>query len=125
MQAVPAATIVVVSATTRRNVYPERQWREQDALFHAIGSQGDWRERMLTQAWLHPRPSHLRAFGSATLLRALAMRWAGRIALRLGIDPEALYCYVQMPRKWGLFPSRGALIRELYRRRGLAPWRKM
>lgn len=123
--AVPAVTIVVVSATTRRNVYAERQWREHAELWRQIAADPDWRQRKLTEAWLHPRPTHLRAFDSAALLRALWMRWLGRAALALGIDPEAIYCYHKFPQKWGILPRRGAVIRELYRRRGLAPWKKM
>lgn len=123
--AVPAATLVVVSATTRRNVYSERQWREQADLAREIAADPAWRERKLTEAWLHKRPTHLRVFASGVLLRALWMRWLGRVALALGVDPEAVYCYHRFPRRWGFLPQRGAVIRELYRRRGLSPWKKM
>jgi glycosyltransferase involved in cell wall biosynthesis len=123
--AVPAVTLVVVSATTRRNVYAERQWREHAELSRQIAADPAWRERKLTEAWAHPRPTHLRVFATGVLLRALWMRWLGRVALAFGIDPEAVYCYHRFPRKWGFLPQRGAVIRELYRRRGLSPWKKM
>jgi glycosyltransferase involved in cell wall biosynthesis len=125
MKAVAAATVVVISATTRRNVYSERQWREQDALVREISADPAWRERRLVEAWLHPRPTHLRAYSASLLLRALWMRTLGRVALRFGFDPEAVYCYHRFPKKWGFLPQRGAVIRELYRRRGLSPWKKM
>jgi len=125
LSAVPAATLVVVSATTRRNVYSERQWREHAELWRQIAADPAWRERKLTEAWAHKRPTHLRAFESKILLRALWMRWLGRTAAACGVDPEAIYCYHRFPRKWGFLPRRGAVIRELYRRRGLSPWKKM
>ena len=122
--AVPAATIVVISATTRRNVYSERQCHEQAELWRQIAADPSWRERKLIEAWGHNRPTHLRVFDSGVLLRALWMRWLGRAAVACGIDPEAIYCYHRFPRKWGILPRRGAVIRELYRRRGLSPWKK-
>jgi glycosyltransferase involved in cell wall biosynthesis len=125
LAAVPAATVVVISATTRRNVYAERQWREQAELSREIAADPAWRERKLTEAWVHPRPTHLRAFDSRVLVKALWMRWLGLVGRTLGIDPEAVYCYHRFPRKWGFLPRRGAVIRELYRRRGLAPWKRM
>jgi glycosyltransferase involved in cell wall biosynthesis len=125
LAALPAATLVVISATTRRNVYAERQWREQAELWRQITTDPDWRERKLTEAWVHDRPTHLRCYDSGILLRALWMRWLGRAAAACGVDPEAIYCYHRFPRRWGFLPRRGAVIRELYRRRGLAPWKKM
>ena len=125
LAAVPAATLVVISATTRRNVYAERQWREHAELWRQIAADPAWRERKLTEAWGHKRPTHLRAYDSGALLRALWMRWLGRAAMACGIDPEAVYCYHRFPRRWGFLPRRGTVIRELYRRRGLAPWKKM
>jgi glycosyltransferase involved in cell wall biosynthesis len=124
MLPVPAVTVVVVSATTRRNVYSERQWREQDALAREIAADAGWREKKLVEAWMHPRPTHLRVYDVGLLLRALWMRLLGRAALGVGIDPEAVYCYHRFPKKWGFWPQRGAVIRELYRRRGLPPWTK-
>jgi len=116
----PAVTVVVVSATTRRNVYRERQSHEHAAISRAIREDPGFRERCLVHAWQHPRPTHLRSYGAGDLWRALAMRAAGRVAIALGIDPEAVYCYHRFPRKWGILPARGAVIAELYRRRGLA-----
>ena len=43
----------------------------------------------------------------------------GQLYRLLGGDPVTLYCYYRFPRKWGFVPKRGALIAELYRRRGL------
>ena len=120
MAPTPAVTVIVVSATTRRNVYPERQFHEHAAIAHAMRQEPDFRERCLVRAWQHPRPTHLRSYGARHLWRALGMRAAGRVALALGIDPEAVYCYHRFPRKWGILPARGAVIAELYRRRGLA-----
>jgi glycosyltransferase involved in cell wall biosynthesis len=125
LAALPDATLVVVSATTRRNVYAERQWREHAELWRQIAADPAWRERKLIEAWAHKRPTHLRAFTAGVLLRALWMRCLGRTAMACGIDPEAVYCYHRFPRRWGFLPRRGAVIRELYRRRGLAPWKKM
>ncbi len=125
LSAVSAATLVVVSATTRRNVYSERQWREHAELWRQIVADPAWRERKLTEAWAHKRPTHLRAYESNILLRALWMRWFGLAASACGVDPEAIYCYHRFPRKWGFLPQRGTVIRELYRRRGLSPWKKM
>jgi glycosyltransferase involved in cell wall biosynthesis len=116
----PAVTVIVVSATTRRNVYPERQFREHEAIARAMREEPDFRERCLVRAWQNSRPTHLRSYGARHLWRALGMRAAGRVALALGIDPEAVYCYHRFPRKWGILPARGAVIAELYRRRGLA-----
>ena len=122
--AVPAVTMVVVSATTRRNVYSERQWREQDALAREIAADPGWREKKLVESWIHPRPTHLRVYDTGLLARALGMRLLGRAALSAGIDPETVYCYHRFPKRWGFWPQRGAVIRELYRRRGLPPWKK-
>ncbi len=115
-----AATVVVISATTRRNVYSDRQWREQEKVSAMIASDPRFRERRLLDALQHPHPTHLRALRISVLLRAVAMRALGRAAAAVGIDPEALYCYYKFPRKWGVVPIRGAVIAELYRRRGLA-----
>jgi glycosyltransferase involved in cell wall biosynthesis len=125
LRAVTAATVVVISATTRRNVYVDLPFAEQQRAFEEIAGDPGFRERKLLEAWVNPRPTHLRAYPSRLLLRALAMRWIGRLARMFGLDPEAAYCYHKVPKKWGFLPSRGALIRELYRRRGLAPWNKM
>ncbi len=116
-----AVTVLVISSTLRRNVYSERQWREHDAVWRAMLAEPEFRERRLVDALLHPAPTHLRAYRPRVLLRALAMRSLGRAAQALGIDPEAVYCYHKFPKRWGVVPTRGAVIRELYRRRGLEP----
>ena len=113
-------TALVISATTRRNVYSERQWREHAAVWRAMCEEPGYREQRLTDAWLHPQPTHLRIFRARLLLRALLQRGIGRLAQTIGIDPEIVYCYYKFPRRWGFLPERGAVIRELYRRRGLA-----
>ncbi len=117
--ATDAATVVVISATTRRNVYVDRQWREHAKVSAMIEHDARFRERRLTDALQHPRPTHLRALRLRVLLQAAAMRALGRVAYALGIDPERVYCYYKFPKKWGLLPVRGAVIAELYRRRGL------
>ena len=114
-----AASVVVISATTRRNVYAERQSHEHAKVSAMIAADDRFRERRLTEALQHPRPTHLRALPLATLLRATAMRAIGRVALAIGADPERVYCYWKFPKKWGFLPERGAVIAELYRRRGL------
>jgi glycosyltransferase involved in cell wall biosynthesis len=116
-----AATVVVISATTRRNVYAQRQWREHANVFAMIASEPNFRERRLTEALRHIRPTHLRAIRMRVLLQAVVMRALGRAALALGVDPERVYCYYKFPKKWGFLPARGAVIAELYRRRGLDP----
>ena len=82
------------------------------------------REKRVTEAWLHPTPTHLKIFDFAVLFRAIAQRAVGRIAQALGVDPEVVYCYYKFPRRWGFLPERGAVIRELNRRRGLAEMRE-
>lgn len=122
--ATPAVTVLVVSATTRRNVYAERQWREHAELWDAMRADPCFREKRVTEAWLHPTPTHLKIFDFAVLFRAIAQRAVGRIAQALGVDPEVVYCYYKFPRRWGFLPERGAVIRELNRRRGLAEMRE-
>ena len=117
--ATPAVTALVISATTRRNVYSERQWREHAAVWRAMCEEPAYREQRLTDAWLNPQPTHLRIFSARVLFRALLQRGIGRLAQTFGIDPEIVYCYYKFPRRWGFLPERGAVIRELYRRRGL------
>ncbi len=114
-----AVTVVVISATTRRNVYAERHWHEHDVLWRAMSAEPGFRERRLVEAFLHPAPTHLRVLKPRVLLRALAMRAIGRAAQALGVDPEIVYCYHKFPQRWGIVPARGAVIRELNRRRGL------
>ena len=121
--ATAAVTVLVVSATTRRNVYAERQSHEHEALWRAMCDDSHFREQRMTEAWLHPNPTHLKIFGFGVLLRALAQRGIGRFAQMIGIDPEAVYCYYKFPRRWGFLPARGSVIRELYRRRGLPAWK--
>lgn len=116
----PAVTVLVVSSTTRANVYSERQFHEHAAIAKAMREERDFRERRIVAAWQTRRPTHLRAYRARDLWRALGMRALGRVAMSLGIDPEAVYCYHRFPRKWGFLPRRGAVIAELYRRRGLA-----
>jgi glycosyltransferase involved in cell wall biosynthesis len=114
-----AATVVVISATTRVDVYAQRQWREHAQVEAMVASDPRFRERRLIDALRHPRPTHLRALRLSVLLRAAAMRVIGRVAYALGFDPEGVYCYYKFPKKWGVLPMRGAVIAELYRRRGL------
>ena len=118
--ATPAVTVLVVSATTRRNVYSERQWREHEDLWQAMRADPHFREQRITDAWLHPKPTHLKIFKLGVLFRAIAQRMLGRVVQALGVDPEVVYCYYKFPRRWGFMPERGAVIRELNRRRGLA-----
>jgi len=118
--ATSAVTVVVVSATTRRNVYAERAWREHAALWRAMREDPHFREQRLVDAWQHPKPTHLKMQGFGVLLAALAKRAIGRLAQAIGVDPEIVYCYYKFPRRLGFLPERGAVIRELYRRRGLA-----
>jgi glycosyltransferase involved in cell wall biosynthesis len=120
LAATPAVTVLVVSATTRRNVYAERQWREHASLWQAMRDDPRFREQRITEAWLHPAPTHLKILGLGVLLRAMAARAIGRVAQGLGLDPEIVYCYYKFPRRFGFVPERGAVIRELYRRRGLS-----
>lgn len=120
LAAVPAATVVVISATTRRNTYRDRPEREHAAVWAAMTGDPGFREACLVDAWMHPRQTHLRALAPRVLLRALAMRAGGRLAQWCGVDPEALYCYAKFPRRYGILPVRGSVIAELYRRRGLS-----
>jgi glycosyltransferase involved in cell wall biosynthesis len=117
--AVEAATVIVVSATSRRNTYSERQWREHAALHAELTGNPRFRETCLTAAWAHPKPTHLRSYSVGALLRAAFLRMQGQLYRLLGGDPLTLYCYYRFPRKWGFLPKRGALVAELYRRRGL------
>jgi glycosyltransferase involved in cell wall biosynthesis len=119
LAAVDAVTVIVVSSTTRRNTYSERQWDEHAAIHAAMLDNPRFREVCLMQAWTHPRPTHLRGYSIAWLLRAVVMRLQGRLFQFIGGDPVTLNCYYRFPRKWGFVPARGAVIAELYRRRGL------
>jgi glycosyltransferase involved in cell wall biosynthesis len=119
MLAVDAVTVLVISATTRRNTYSERQWREHAAVHAELTGNPHFRELCLTAAWAHAHPSHVRSYSVGWLLRALVLRLQGRLFQMLGGDPMSLYCYYRFPRKWGFIPTRGATIAELYRRRGL------
>jgi glycosyltransferase involved in cell wall biosynthesis len=76
----PAVTVIVVLPTTRRNVYPERQFHEHEAIARAMREGPDFPERCLVRAWQNPRPTHLRSYGARHLWRALGMRAAGRVA---------------------------------------------
>jgi glycosyltransferase involved in cell wall biosynthesis len=117
--AVEAVTVIVISSTTRRNVYSERQWHEHAKVHAAMTGDPEFREKCLCEAWTHAKPSHLRSYSVGWLLRAAILRIQGRLFQLLGGDPMSLYCYYRFPRKWGFIPKRGALIAELYRRRGL------
>ena len=119
MRAVPAITVIVISSTTRRNVYSERQWHEHAAVDAALVGDPHVREKCLIDAWTHGKPTHLRSYAVGSLMRAMVLRAQGHIFCFLGGDPMSLYCYYRFPRKWGFIPTRGALIAELYRRRGL------
>lgn len=113
------ASVVVISATTRRNVYAQRQWHEHAKVAAMMASDREFREHRLTDALRHTRPTHLRALKLRVLLQAAAMRAIGRVALAVGVDPERVYCWWKFPKKWGFLQARGAVIAELYRRRGL------
>ena len=119
LAAVDAVTVIVVSATTRRNTYSERQWEEHANIHAELTGNPRFRETCLTAAWTHPKPSHLRSYPVGWLLRAAFLRLQGHAYRFLGGDPVTLYCYYRFPRRWGFLPRRGALIAELYRRRGL------
>lgn len=117
--AVDAITVIVISSTTRRNTYSQRQSHEHAAIHSELTGNPRFREQCLAGAWTHPQPTHLRSYSVAWLIRAVVMRLQGRVVELLGCDPVSLYCYYRFPRKWGFLPVRGALITELYRRRGL------
>ena len=85
----------------------------------ALTANPRFRELCLIDAWTHPRPTHIRSYSLIQLLRAAAMRMQGCVYEWLGGDPVSLFCYYRFPRKWGFVPARGAVIAELYRRRGL------
>jgi glycosyltransferase involved in cell wall biosynthesis len=119
LAAVNAITVIVVSSTTRRNTYSERQWKEHAALHAAMTANANFREQCLVDAWTQSRPTHLRGYAASLLLREIALRLLGRIAQFVGIDPVSLYSYYRFPQKWGFIPRRGAIVAELYRRRGL------
>jgi hypothetical protein len=105
-----AVTVVVISATTRRRVYAERQPQEHAKVFALMAGDPRFRERRLTDALQHLRPTHLCAVRLLVLLQAAAMRSVGRIALAVGVDPERVYCYHKFPKRWGFLPVRGAVI---------------
>jgi len=119
LTAVDAITVIVISSTTRRNTYSERQWHEHAAIHAELTGNPHFREACLIDAWTHPKPTHLRSYSAARLLRDVVLRFQGRVVQLVGCDPVSLFCYYRFPRKWGIMPARGALIAELYRRRGL------
>ena len=105
MGAVSAVTVIVVSSTSRRNAYSQRQWREHAAIHAALTGDPQFRERCLTEAWTHPRPTHLRGHSLLSLLRVAVLRMQGRIFQYFGGDPMTLCCYYRFPRKWGFIPG--------------------
>ncbi len=119
LASVDAITVIVISSTTRRNTYSERQWTEHASVHAAMTGNPRFREECLIQAWTHPKPTHLRGYPMGSLLREAVLRLQGRIVELFGGDPVSLYCYYRFPQKWGFVPKRGAIIAELYRRRGL------
>ena len=119
LASVDAITVIVISSTTRRNTYSERQWDEHAAVHAAMTGNPYFREKCLIEAWTHTNPTHLRGYSIGLLLREVVLRLQGRIVQLIGRDPVSLYCYYRIPQKWGFIPKRGAVIAELYRRRGL------
>lgn len=115
----PTATVLVLVSATRPASYSTRPDHEQHRWFHAIVTDAGLRERALAQAFSHPRPTHLRMLPSGRLAKALAMRAIARLALALGVEPEAVYFWCKLKRRRGLLPRRGAVISDLYAIRGI------
>ena len=120
---VAAPTLIVITSATRPNTYRDRHEHEQRHWSDLMRSDPHLRERALVEALSHPQPTHLRMFGSGVLWKALAMRALARLVLSLGREPEAVYFYLNYPKRWGFLPRRGALFPVLYRRRGLPAWK--
>jgi len=120
---VAAPTLIVITSATRQDTYRDRQEHEQRQWSERMRDDPRLRERALVEALLHPRPTHLRMLPAGVLWKALAMRAIAWIALRLGGEPEAVYFYMNYPKRWGFLPYRGAVFPELYRRRGLPAWK--
>ncbi|MEO8674207.1 MAG: glycosyltransferase family 2 protein [Casimicrobiaceae bacterium] len=120
---VAAPTLIVITSTTRRDTYRDRHEHEQRHWFDAMRDDPGLRERALVESLSHPQPTHLRMLRGGVLWKALGMRALARIALALGGEPEAVYFYLNYPKRWGFLPRRGAVFAELYRRRGLSAWK--
>lgn len=116
---VPAATALVLVSARRPGSYSLRPDDEQHRWFHAIGTDPGLRERALSAAFSHPRPTHLRMLPSSRLWSALGMRAIARVALALGIEPEAVYFWARLRGRRGWLPRRGAVISDLYTIRGI------
>lgn len=116
---VPIATVFILTTITRQGTYSNKDSSEHLFWFEKIALQSQFREQLLIDAFLHPKPTHLQGYSCKRLLRALILRAFKCTIQVLRCNPIAWILYFCCPKKWGIFPMRGALRQKLYRKRGL------
>lgn len=118
LSCVPAITVLILTSITRQGCYVNKDSTEHDFWFRQMASRAD-REQLLTKAFLHPRPTHLQGYCFTYLFRALLSKIIKQTLCTLHCNPIAWILYFRCPKKWGIFPMRGALRQKLNRKRGL------
>lgn len=118
--AVPAATVFVITTITRKGSYLNKNSEEHTFWFRQIFEKHKSRDQMLVEAFQNPNPTHLQGYSVKSLLRGLLFRVCKRILLTLHCNPIAFVLYLRCPKKWGIFPHKGALRKKLYHQRGLS-----
>lgn len=115
----PKATVFVLTTITREGSYRKKESSEHAMWFTRFNQEPSLREELLTRALLNPNPTHLQGYSCIPLLRGLTLRLAKQALLWLRCNPIAWVIYLRCPKKWGLFPRKGALRKKLYQKRGL------
>lgn len=116
---VPAVTTLIITTITRSNSYLNHSAEEHEFFFRQIFEGHTSREQMLIDAFQNPQPTHLQGYSLKWLFRGLLLRLFKRTLEILQCNPIAFVLYLRCPKKWGIFPSRGALRKKLYKKRGL------
>jgi glycosyltransferase involved in cell wall biosynthesis len=113
-----AVTVFIITTITRENTYLKRDDREHAKSLIAM-QEPSIREKLLTEAFLHTKPTHLPGYSTKRLLRSLSLRVLKKLLLRMRCNPIAWSLYLKSPKKWGLFPRKGSLGLKLKKCRGL------
>ncbi|OGN63662.1 MAG: hypothetical protein A3E80_02715 [Chlamydiae bacterium RIFCSPHIGHO2_12_FULL_49_9] len=116
---VPAVTTFIITTITRSDSYLKNSPKEHAFFFRQIFEGHTPREQMLIDALQNPKPTHLQGYSAKWLLRGLFFRLFKRTLEILQCNPIAFVLYLRCPKKWGIFPTRGALRKKLYKKRGL------
>jgi glycosyltransferase involved in cell wall biosynthesis len=118
-QPVPAVTVFVITTISRQKTYSDKISEEHAFWFQQIFEGHKSREQMLVEAFQNPKPTHLQGYSLKWLLRAVILRLLKRTLQYLHCSPIAFVVYLRCPKKWGIFPAKGALRKKLYSKRGL------